>query len=108
MPLAIVNTGDVSFSVGHIEQVHITADGRLFANSLTIIDLGLVVATAAQEVCPTWIKRQRPHRMSIERFEILEWLQVSIHGCKVPYLHPVVESTSDHLCPFSIYAKCLN
>lgn len=96
------------FSVGHIEQVHVSADGRLFANSLAIVDLGLIVATAAQEVCPAWIKRQRPNRMSVERLEILKWLQVAIHCSEVPDLHSVIESTSDHLCSFTIYAKRLH
>ena len=104
MPLTIINTGDVPLCVRHIEQVHVTADGRLFANTFAIVDLGLIVATAAEEVCPTWIKRQRPYWVSIKRLEILEGLQITIHGCKVPDLHSVVESTCDHLRPLSIYA----
>jgi len=108
VPLAIVDARYVAFSVRHIEQVHVTADCRLLAYTLCIVDLGLVVPAAAQEVSATRIERQSAHRVSIEGLEVLERLQVAVHGREIPDLHTIVQTASQHLGALTIDADRLN
>lgn len=47
VPLAVINTSNVTLGVGHIKQIHVSSDSSLLAHSFTVIDLRLVVTTAA-------------------------------------------------------------
>ena len=90
MPLTIIDARDMSLRVRHVKQVHIATDCRLFAYPVTVVDLCLIVTAAAKEVGTTRIERERSDWVPIERLEVFEWFQITIHGGKVPDLHSVV------------------
>ena len=98
----------MTFGVCHVKQVHITPNSRFLAHSLTVIDLGLVISAAAEEVCSTWIERERSYRVAIKRLKVLKWLQITVHRREVPDFHSVIQPTRDHLRPLTIYAESLH
>ena len=108
MPLSVVDASHVPLRVGHVEQVHVAADGRLLAHALAIVDFGLVIAAAAQEVRSTRVEGKCPHGVPIERLEVLEGLQVLVHRREVPDFHSVVEATGHHFGPVAVDAQRLD
>jgi hypothetical protein len=96
MPHAIINTGNMALGIGHVHQVHVSSHCGLLPYSIGVVDFGLIISTAAKEVGSIGIERKSSNRVSIERLEVLERLQVSIHGGKVPDFHSVIHTARSH------------
>ena len=90
VPLSIIDTGNVTFGVRHVKQIHVAPDSSFLTHALRIVYFGLVIAATAEEMRPVRIERQCAHWMAVKRLEVFERLQVAIHGSEIPNLHPVV------------------
>lgn len=72
VPLAVVDARDVALGVCHIEQVHIATNRCLLPHPLNVVDFGLVVAAAAQEVSAIRIEGKSADWVAIEGLEVFE------------------------------------